>query len=123
MVLCSLAGAFIAGGSISVAAADKQDLTALPLESLLDMQVYSASKFPQKVSEAPAAVTIITSADIKDYGYRTLADILRSIRGLYITTDRNYSYLGVGGVGRPRDYNTRVTLLVDGYRANENKYD
>jgi outer membrane receptor protein involved in Fe transport len=123
MVLYSLVGALAAGGSVSVEAADNHDLTALPLESLLDMQVYSASRFPQKVSEAPAAVTIITAADIRDYGYRTLADILRSIRSLYTTNDRNYSYLGVRGFGRSGDYNSRVTLLVDGYRTNDNIYD
>ena len=70
----------------------QQDLTALPMEQLLNLEVYTASKFAQKVSEAPSAVSIVTAADIKDYGYRTLADILKSIRGMYVTNDRNYSY-------------------------------
>ena len=85
--------------------------------------VYSASKFKQKVTEAPASVTIITAEDIRKYGYRTLADILRNVRGFYVTYDRNYSYLGVRGFGRPADYNSRVALLVDGHRVNDNVYD
>ena len=56
----------------------------------------------------------------KRYGYRTLADILRSVRGFYVTNDRNYSYLGVRGFSRPGDYNARILLLVDGHRLNDN---
>ncbi len=85
--------------------------------------VYSASKYEQKVTEAPSSVSIITASEIKKYGYRTLADILRSIRSFYITYDRNYSYLGVRGFGRPGDYNSRILLLVDGHRINDNVYD
>lgn len=85
--------------------------------------VYSASKYEQKVTEAPAAVSIVTADEIKKFGYRTLADILRSVRGFYVTYDRNYSYLGVRGFNRPGDYNTRILLLVDGHRINDNIYD
>jgi iron complex outermembrane receptor protein len=99
------------------------DLTGLPIERLLDLEVYGASRFAQKMSEAPSAVSVVTAEDIKLFGYRTLADILRSMRGLYVTYDRNYSYLGVRGFGRAGDYNTRVLLLVDGYRVNDNIYD
>lgn len=107
----------------AAAAHEAMDLTELPLEALLDIEVSTASKFPQKTLEAPAATTIITAADIKTYGYRTLADILRSARGFYTSYDRNYDYLGVRGFGRPGDYNSRVLLLVDGYRVNDAVYD
>jgi iron complex outermembrane receptor protein len=99
------------------------DLTHLSIEELLDVEVYSASKFIQKASEAPSAVTIITAADIKAFGYRTLADILRSVRGMDVSYDRTYSYLGVRGSGRAGDYNSRVLLLLDGYRLNDPIYD
>ncbi len=85
--------------------------------------VYGASKYEQKVTEAPSSVSIVTSAEIKRYGYRTLADILRSIRGFFITYDRNYHYLGVRGFNRPGDYNGRTLLLVDGHRINDNIFD
>ncbi len=85
--------------------------------------VSTASRYPQKVTDAPSAVTIVTSADIGAHGYRTLADILRGVRGFYVTDDRNYSYLGVRGFGRPGDYNSRILLLVDGHRLNNNVYD
>jgi iron complex outermembrane receptor protein len=109
-------------GALAAAAAPA-DLASFALEELLNMEVYSASKFQQRVSEAPSAVTVITAEEIKAYGHRTLADILRTVRGLYVSYDRSYSYVGVRGFGRPGDYNTRLLLLLDGYRLNDNVYD
>ena len=85
--------------------------------------VWGASKYEQKVTDAPSSVSIITADEIKKYGYRTLADILRSIRGFYITYDRNWNYTGVRGFNRPGDYNTRILLLVDWHRINDNIFD
>ena len=85
--------------------------------------VFGASRYEQKLSEAPAAVTIVTADEIKRYGHRTLADILRSVRGFYTANDRAYTYAGVRGFGRLGDYNTRVLLLIDGYRTNDNIFD
>ncbi len=99
------------------------DLTELSLEELMNISVYGASKYEQKLLEAPASVTIINKKEIKKYGYRTLADILRSVRGFFVTNDRNYNYLGVRGFNRPGDYSTRILLLVDGHRLNDPLYD
>lgn len=100
-----------------------QDLAGLSMEELLKIEVTGASKFPRDVTEAPASITVITSEDIRRYGHRSLADVLRSIRGIYTTYDRNYTYVGVRGMARPGDYNTRVLLLVDGHRINDGIYD
>ena len=100
-----------------------RDLTDLSLEELMNITVRSASTYEQKVTEAPSSVTVITSDEIKKYGYRTLAEILRSVRGFYTTYDRNYIYIGIRGFTRPGDYNTRFLLLVDGHRINENVFD
>jgi outer membrane receptor for ferrienterochelin and colicins len=85
--------------------------------------VIGASRFTQQVLDAPATVTIVTRDEIERYGYRTLADILRAVRGLYVTYDRNYTYLGIRGFARPGDYNSRVLLLVDGHRMNDAIYE
>ncbi len=103
-----------------------KDLTEWSLEALMEIEVdtvYGAAKREQKVTEAPSSVSIITAADIRQYGYRTLADILKSVRGFYVTYDRNYHYVGTRGFSRPGDYNSRVLLLVDGHRINNNIYD
>jgi outer membrane receptor for ferrienterochelin and colicins len=85
--------------------------------------VYSAAKYEQKINEAPASVTILTADQIRKYGYRTLAQVLQSVPGLFTTYDRNYDYLGIRGFNRPGDYNSRVLLLVDGHRLNDAIFD
>jgi outer membrane receptor protein involved in Fe transport len=103
--------------------AQTSDLANLSLEELMDIKVTSASKKAETISNAPAAVTVITSEDIRLFGYRTLAETLTRVPGFYVSNDRNYEYLGVRGIARPGDYNTRILLLVDGHRINDPVYD
>jgi iron complex outermembrane receptor protein len=94
------------------------------LEELLKMEVpivEAASKYKQKTTEAPASVTIVTSDEVKKYGYRTLADILNSVPGLYLSYDRRYSFLGIRGFNGGD--NSRVLLLVNGHRINNSLSD
>src|SRR5207247_1263804 len=84
--------------------------------------VEAASKYRQKTTEAPSSVTIITSDEVKKYGHRTLADVLQTVPGMYVTYDRNYAFLGVRGVNLG-DNNNRVLLLVDGHRLNNSLSD
>ena len=102
------------------------DLTKLSLEDLTKVQietVYGASKFGQKVTQAPSSVTIVTADEIQKYGYHTLADLLKSVPGFYISYDGQDTYIGVRGISRPSDYNTLVLVLIDGHRMNENVYN
>jgi iron complex outermembrane receptor protein len=101
------------------------DLTELPLEALMNLEVpevYAASKIEQKATEAPASVTVVTSDDIKKYGYRTLADLLESVQGFNVSYDRDYDFLGARGISLG-DANNRVLLLVNGHRVNNNYTD
>jgi iron complex outermembrane receptor protein len=100
------------------------ELAAADLADLLQMDVvYAASRFLQKLTEAPSSVTIVTADQIRKHGYRSLAEILKSVRGFYVVNDRNYQYAGVRGFGRPGDYNTRLLLLLDGEKVNDPIYD
>jgi len=102
---------------------DENDLIQLSIEDLTKIKVFSASRHLEGLREAPSAVTIITADEIKRYGWRTLGEVLRSVRGFYISDDRQYTYLGVRGILRPGDYNTRILLQVNGHRLNDNIYD
>jgi len=95
----------------------------LPLEQLMQIEVTTASRYTQTALEAPAVVSVVTAEDIRLFGYRTLADVLAGMRGLYVSYDRSYHYLGTRGFATPGDYNTRVLLLVNGVRFNDNLYD
>ncbi len=97
-----------------------KDLSDASLEELTNIQVYSASKHLQSANDAPASVTVVTADEIQKYGYRNLADILRSVSGFYVTSDRNYTFVGVRGFGRLGDWNSRILVLIDGHRINNN---
>ncbi len=100
------------------------DFTEMSLSELMEVDVvYGASKYYQKAQDAPAVISTIDATEIEAFGYRTLKEVLDSMRGFYTTYDRNYQYLGVRGFGRPGDYNSRILILVDGNRTNENIYD
>lgn len=101
---------------------DVDELVRMPMERLLDAEVYSASRYLQNASDAPSAVSVVTSEDIRSFGWRTLAEILRTLPGLTVNHDRNYTYLGARGFLRPGDYNTRFLLLIDGQRTNDPVY-
>lgn len=91
----------------------------LVLDSLLNTRISTVSKYAQTTTEAPASVTIVSSDEIRDHGYRNLTEVLESVRGVYFSNDRNYTYVGTRGFGRPTDYNNRILLLVDGHTLNE----
>ncbi len=100
-----------------------KDLMDLSPEALKGVQVYSASMYLQSDREAPSSVTVITADQIREFGYRTLADALRSVHGFDITYDRNYTYVGVRGFSRPGGYNDQILLLVNGHRLNDSVYE
>ncbi len=95
----------------------------MQIEDLSRVQVYSASRHLEDARTAPSSVSIITREDIRRYGWRTLAEALRSLRGFYTSDNRQYTYLGVRGFMRPGDDNPRILLLVNGHRLNDKVYD
>jgi outer membrane receptor for ferrienterochelin and colicins len=92
---------------------------AISLDSLLNTRISAASKYAQTSGEAPASVTILTSDDIERFGYGRLEELIESVRGFYMSNDRNYSYLGTRGFSRPSDYSNRVLMLIDGHSMND----
>ena len=101
-------------------------LKSLSLEDLAAVQVdtvVGASKHEQSLSDAPSAVSIVTADDIKKEGYRTLADVLRSVRGFYVSSDRGYNTIGTRGVNIPGDFGGRLLVTVDGHRLNDPIFD
>ncbi|MDO8739245.1 MAG: TonB-dependent receptor plug domain-containing protein [Candidatus Deferrimicrobium sp.] len=94
----------------------------MTLEELMNIPVYAASRREQRSTEAPASVTIVTSEQIRRYGWRTMTDILGGVRGFYVNNDRNYDSVGLRGFLRPGDFNLRILQLVDGHRMNDALY-
>ena len=116
-----LAAAWALGGVVTAVSA--QDLASVGLEKLLDLEVTGASKFSLRASESPSSATVIGADEIRALGYRTLAEALQSVRGLVVSSDRTYSYLGVRGYAAAGDYNTRILVLIVGNRVNDTVFD
>src|SRR5690349_391022 len=56
---------------------DQPDLSDLTIEQLAQIQVRSASKREEPLSSAPAALYVITPADIENSGATSLPEVLR----------------------------------------------
>ncbi len=101
-------------------------LSEMELEELMALkveEVYGASRYEQKTTEAPSSITIITADEIKKMGYKTIADLLHGLRGIFTTHDRDYKYINLRGFGLPGDYNTRVLILINGVRVNDSIFN
>jgi outer membrane receptor protein involved in Fe transport len=87
-----------------------------------EQTITGAAKRPQPLSETPSAVTVITADEIRAHGYHTLGEALRWVRGVFVTYDRNYTYVGVRGLQRPGDYNNKILITLDGHSMNGSVY-
>ena len=104
-------------GSVPAASELPDDIS---LEDLVKVQVISTPKFALNAEFIPSSVSVLTREEIRVYGWRTLADALRSLNGYTVTNDHTYSYIGARGISAPGDYRSRVQVLIDGIPINEN---
>jgi outer membrane receptor for ferrienterochelin and colicins len=82
----------------------------------LDTMVVSASGIEQKITDAPASITVISKEELDRKPYVTLLDAVRQVEGVDVgeTTDKT----GQGGIsirGMGADY---TLILIDGKRQN-----
>ena len=72
-----------------------------------------ASRYKQTTREAPAVVEVISQSDIRRTGYRTLADVLQSISGIFMSqSPEGYQLAWIRGV--IQSDNNKILLMVDG---------
>ncbi len=100
----------------STTAADELDQ--LSLEDLLNVPIVTATKTAVKLSDVPAASSVITRQDILRYGYRTLAEALARIPEAYTHYEGhnfNTDFRGFFANNVAR----RTLYLVNGHRVND----
>ena len=89
------------------------DLTELTLEELMDIEVYSASKSMQKLSETAAAIFVITQDDLQRSGATSIPEALRMVPGLQVARiDANK--WAVSSRGFNDRFSNKLLVLFDG---------
>ncbi len=91
------------------------DLSLAPLR-----QIAAASRFAESIEDAPSSVSIIDGQELRAFGYPTIAEALRGVRGFYLSNDHAYVSAGIRGLGEPNDYGNRLLVLSDGQSLNDN---
>lgn len=89
------------------------DLTDLSIEELMNIEVMSATKSLQPVSDTSAAIHVITQEDIRRSGATTVPEILRTVPGVHVAQiDANKWAVSIRGFnGR---FANKLLILVDG---------
>jgi len=92
------------------------DLLGLSLEQLMNIEVSGASKYFQKISEAPATLIVISRQEIRENGYFDLSDLLKDLPGIDLVDNARgfgefYTIHGIEG-------NDRFLVLIDGQKIN-----
>lgn len=73
----------------------------------------SASKKPEELSDAPAAIYVITGDDIRRGGFSSVPDALRTVPGLYVVQQSAHVWL-VSARGFSNAFNNKMLVLIDG---------
>jgi len=99
----------------SIASADENgdDLTDIPLESLMSLKVTSVSKKVQPINNAAAAIFVITQDDIRHSGATSIPEVLRMAPGIQVARiDSNkWAISSRGFNGR---FANKLLVLMDG---------
>lgn len=90
----------------------------LSLEELMNITVVTASRFEQKITEAPSTMLVITSAQIFDRGYEQLDDVLRDIMGVDLIHTYGPAPTYITFRGMYGDENRRMLFMIDGVIEN-----
>ncbi len=91
-----------------------EDLRNLSIDELANLKVTSLSKRPETLSEAPAAIYVITADDIRRSGATSLPEALRLAPNLEVAQLNGYSWsVSARGFNSPETAN-KLLVLVNG---------
>jgi iron complex outermembrane receptor protein len=91
------------------------ELFELSLEELMKVPVVTATRAPEPLDEAPAVMSVITAAQLRVRGYRSVAEALESLAGIDVLQDHVQPSLGVRGVSSGQaGWSRIVKVMIDG---------
>ena len=93
--------------------AGQRDLSAVPLEDLMNIEVTSVSRKAEKISQAAAAIFVITEEDIRCSGATNIPDLLRMVPGLDVS-QINANDWAISARGFNQQFSNKLLVLIDG---------
>ena len=91
----------------------QRDLSLLSIEDLMNTKVTSVSKKEQKMSQAAAAIFVITQEDIRRSGATNVPDLLRIVPGLDVSQINANSW-AISARGFNTQFEKKLLVLIDG---------
>jgi iron complex outermembrane recepter protein len=95
------------------AAPTPQSLNTLSIEELMDLEVTSVSRRPEKLSATASAIQVITSEDIRRSGATTLPEVLRLASNLHVA-QVDSSRWAISARGFNNTLANKMLVLIDG---------
>jgi iron complex outermembrane recepter protein len=105
--------ALIAVPHSALAQAADADLLNLDIEDLMRIEVTTVSKRAQPLSAAPAAVTVITSEDIRRSGMTSVPELLRRVPGLHVAQIDSNTW-AITARGFNSQFANKLLVMIDG---------
>jgi iron complex outermembrane receptor protein len=106
-------GLSLAVGSPSASAGSDDPFFDLDLKEVLNLEITSVSRKPQTVSQAAAAVFVITADDIRRSGATTIPDVLRMAPGIQVGQISSDVW-AVSARGMDGRFTNKLLVLMDG---------
>ncbi len=88
-------------------------LKTMSLEELLDIEITSVSKQPEKLSESASAIQVVKSTDILRYGATNLPEALYLAGNLQVAQKGAHSW-GISARGFNTDLANKLLVMIDG---------
>jgi iron complex outermembrane receptor protein len=90
-----------------------EELKQLSFDKLLDIEVTTVSRNPEKLSEAASAIQVITNDDIRRFGATSLPDALRLAGNLQVAQKGADSW-AISARGFNTELANKLLVLIDG---------
>src|SRR5579872_5348907 len=109
----SLAPAAEPGGATNEVQESINQLKRMSLDQLLNEQVTTVSKTPEKLSESPSAVQVITAEDIQRSGAVSLPEALRLASNLEVAQVNSHDW-AISARGFDNTVANKLLVMIDG---------
>jgi iron complex outermembrane recepter protein len=121
VIVCAVLLSFFSASAYSETETD--DFLEMSLYELMNVKVTTAGRLSQNISEAPAAMSVVTAEDIRQSGAISLSEALEMVVGVHLGYTSSV-FQAAGGIrGFHKLPANKIVLLIDGVPWSFEMYD